>query len=197
MFTGIIEEVGRVREVRPFAEGARLTIASRFADEIKAGDSIAVNGVCLTAESGEYPEGCVVVCAVGETLRRTTAGSWRRDTRVHLERALKASGRFDGHIVQGHVDGVGNVLRAGRESSEFVLTLRVGSALRKYVVEKGSLAVNGVSLTVGAIGGGHCRLFIVPETLARTSIGDYRAGERVNLEVDIVAKYVESLHAGR
>ncbi len=197
MFTGIIEEVGRVREVRPFAGGARLTIAAGFADEIRAGDSIAVNGVCLTAESGESPQGCFVVSAVEETLRRTTAGRWRRDTRVHLERALKASGRFDGHIVQGHVDGVGNVLRAGRESAEFVLTLQIASALRKYVVEKGSLAVNGVSLTVGAISGGHARLFIIPETLARTTIGEYRAGERVNLEVDIVAKYVESLGARR
>ncbi len=197
MFTGIIESVAKVESVQPYAGGRRLTFSAGCADEIGAGDSVALDGICLTAESGERPAGQFVVSAVEETLRRSTATEWRRGTRVHLERALPANGRFDGHIVQGHVDGVGSVLRAGREGSDWVLTLHLDAALRRYVVEKGSLAVNGVSLTVGSLRGGQSRLYIIPETLSRTCIGEYQPGRRVNLEVDLVAKYVESLLGSR
>ena len=197
MFTGIIEELALLEQVRPFAGGKRFIIAAECADEVRPGDSVALNGVCLTAESGKPGPGRLIVSAVTETLRRTTAGSWQRGRRLHLERALAAGGRFGGHIVQGHVDGVARVVRAGREGGEFVLALQIPEALRRYVVAKGSLTVDGISLTVGALRGGHCRLFIIPETLARTRVGAYRAGERVNIEVDLVAKYVESMTGAR
>ncbi len=194
MFTGIVEEVGEIRDIRPFPGGKRFTISAEFTrDNLGGGDSICVNGCCLTAEEIDREKGLFVVSAIEESLRRTNAGSWSRGLGVHLERALPAAGRFDGHIVQGHVDGVASVTRAGREGREFVLSIQLPAALRRYVVAKGSLAINGVSLTVGELRGGLCRLFIIPETINRTRIGQYRAGEKVNLEVDIIAKYVESL----
>ena len=193
MFTGIIEEIATVLSVQPYAGGRRLTISAPCGGQIRAGDSVALDGICLTAESGDRTGGQFVVAAGLETVRRSTAGEWRQGTRLHLERALRADGRFDGHIVQGHVDGVGQVLRAAAEGAEWVLTLQLDAALRRYVVEKGSLAVNGVSLTVGSIRGGQCRLYIIPETLRRTCVQEYRTGRRVNLEVDLIAKYVESL----
>jgi len=194
VFTGIVEEIGTVSQVAPFPGGKRFTLAAAFArGGLGLGDSISVNGCCLTAEEIDSGQGTFVVSAVEESLRRTNAGSWQRGTKVHLERALPAAGRFDGHIVQGHIDGIAGVLRAGREGREFVLSIQLPENLRRYVVSKGSIAVNGVSLTVGELRGGLCRLFIIPETLNRTQIGQYRAGEKVNVEVDLIAKYVESL----
>jgi len=197
MFTGLIEEIGRLVAVRPCAAGARLVIAARLAPEVRPGDSVAVHGVCLTAEQIDAAASTFTVVAVAETLRRTTAGEWRRGTRLHLERALLATDRLGGHMVQGHVDGVASVVRAGREGSDHVLALAIPEALRRYVVVKGALAVDGISLTVGALRGGLCRLYIVPETLARTLVAGYRPGTRVNIEVDLVAKYVESLSGDR
>jgi riboflavin synthase len=193
MFTGLVEEIGRVVALRPFQGGARVTIAAAMAPEVGPGDSVAVSGVCLTAERVDPSAGTFTAAAVAETLRRTTAGSWRAGTRVHLERALRAGDRLGGHFVQGHVDAVANVVWAGREGGEHVLAIAIPGALRGYVVAKSSLAIDGVSLTVGALRGGLCRLYIIPETLARTLVGGYRAGTRVNIEVDPVAKYVESL----
>jgi riboflavin synthase len=200
VFTGIVETIGTIEGVTPFPGGKRFTVSAAFAAaaaddraRLTGGASVAFNGVCLTAETINFDKGCFTVSAVEETLRRTSAGSWRRGSQVHLERALPADGRFDGHIVQGHVDGTGAVVKAGLEGREFVLAVQIPEALRRYVVAKGSLAVNGVSLTVGLLNRGLCRLFIIPETLERTLIGSYRAGEKVNLEVDLIAKYVESL----
>lgn len=193
MFTGIVEELAHLEQVKPFAGGRRIVIAAACADEVRPGDSIALNGICLTAETVRRGPGRIVVSAVSETLRRTTAEGWVRGKRLHLERALAADGRFGGHIVQGHIDGVARVLKVGREGNEFVLTLQIPEALRRYVVRKGSLTVDGISLTVGDLQGGHCRLYIIPETLTRTLVGSYRPGERVNLEVDLVAKYVEAM----
>jgi riboflavin synthase len=192
MFTGLIEEIGTLREVRPFAGGRRFRIgAGRLLGDLAAGDSIACDGVCLTVEE-TGPE-TFVVAAVAESLRRTTAGRWQRGRRIHLERALRAGDRLGGHWVQGHVDGLGSVLRAGREGKDFALGVRLPRELCRYVVAKGSLAVDGVSLTVGELHGTTCRLFLIPETLARTHLGALRPGEPVNLEVDLLAKYVESL----
>ena len=197
MFTGIVEETAQVTQVRATASGRRFWIAARCAAEVKPGDSVALDGICLTAEAMSAAEGTLVLCAMEETLRCTTAGGWRRSTRLHLERAMPAGGRFDGHLVQGHIDGVAAVVRCGRRGRDFILSLRLPQGLRRYVISKGSLAVNGVSLTVGELRGGLCLLYIIPETLVRTLIGSYRAGSKVNLEVDLIAKYVEHLAAGR
>ncbi len=194
MFTGLIEEIVTLQEVRPFPGGRRLSVrAAGVLSQMERGDSVALNGVCLTVEALDRTAGLFEVTAVEETVRRTTAGDWRRGRNLHLEQALAAGGRLGGHLVQGHVDGVARVVRIGRERREFVYTLALPSELRRYVVVKGSITVDGVSLTVGDLSAGRCRIFIIPETLARTLIGSYRAGERVNIEVDLVAKYVESL----
>ncbi len=197
MFTGLIDEIGSVVGVRPFAGGTRLEIAAAMASEIRPGDSVAVSGVCLTAETVDATAGTFTAAAVPETLQRTTASGWRRGTRLHLERALLATDRLGGHLVQGHVDGVARVVRSGPERGNHVLAIAIPEALRRYVVTKGALAVDGISLTVGALRGGLCRLYIVPETLARTLVAGYRPGTRVNVEVDLVAKYVESLSGRR
>ena len=193
MFTGIVEEVARIAQVRAIPGGKRFRVEAACTDAIERGDSVSLNGICLTAEQVVGGVGTFAVSAIAETLRRTTAGAWRSGSRIHLERALAATSRLGGHLVQGHVDGMARVMRAGREGCEFLLVLQLTAPLRRYVVSKGSLAVNGVSLTVGDLRGGLCRLHIIPETLDRTLIGSYRPGERVNLEVDIVAKYVEAL----
>ncbi len=193
MFTGLVAEIGCILARQTFAGGARLVISASMGSQLEPGESVAVNGVCLTAEGVDRPAGTFTVAAVAETLRRTTAGGWRRGTRVHLERAVRAADRLGGHLVQGHVDGVARVVRAGREGREFVLALAIPEALRRYVVDKGSLAVDGISLTVGQTKGGLCRLYIIPETLSRTLVASYRPGARVNIEVDQLAKYVESL----
>ncbi len=193
MFTGLIEEVGRITAVQPQPGGKRFAIEAHLATEMELGDSLAVNGVCLTAERIEMQRDRVVVSAVTETLRRSTAGRWRPGTRVHLERALQAGARLGGHLMQGHVDGVARVIRAGREGRDFILALRIPPGLRRYIVSKGSLAVDGMSLTVGDLRAGACRLYIIPETLSRTVVQSYRPGDPVNIEVDLVAKYVESL----
>lgn len=203
MFTGIVEEVARIAQIQAFRGGRRFRVEASCAGAVHPGDSVSLSGVCLTvetprsgtgmAETRRSSTGMLTVSAVEETLRRTTAGRWRPGSRVHLERALQAAGRLGGHLVQGHVDAVARIVRAGREGREFVLCLRLPAAFRQYVVVKGSLAVDGVSLTVGALSGGLCRLYIIPETLERTLIGSYRPGGQVNLEVDVVAKYVESM----
>jgi riboflavin synthase len=197
MFTGLVEEVAKITQVRSFSGGRRFELEAACGGQIDRGDSVALDGVCLTAEATDARTSRLWVAAVTETLRRTTAGSWRRGAGVHLERAVLAGGRLGGHLVQGHVDGVATVLRAGRAGREFVLALRLPRPLRRYLVSKGSLAVNGVSLTVGSLSGSTCRLFIIPETLERTLIGRYRPGQKVNLEVDLVAKYVEALSERR
>lgn len=198
MFTGLIEETGVLLEARAFAGGRRLRVeAPGIAAMLQTGDSVACHGVCLTAEAIDARAGAFTAAAVEETLRRTTAGEWRRGTRLHLERALRADGRLGGHIVQGHVDGLGRVLSAERRGGGRRITLRLPAELARYIVAKGSLAVDGVSLTVGARRGAVCELHLIPETLARTELGRLRPGARVNLEVDILAKYAESLLSAR
>lgn len=196
MFTGLIEEIGTLVEARAFAGGRRFRVsAPGIAAELAPGESVACNGVCLTVE--RCAQGAFTTAAVHETLRRTTAGRWRRGSRLHLERALRADGRFGGHLVQGHVDGMGRVVQAGRLRSEFALTVRVPAALRRYLVAKGSLAVEGVSLTIGELRGDACRLYLIPETYARTRLAHLKPGEPVNLEVDLTAKYIEALLPAR
>ena len=194
MFTGIIEELGTVEALDLGADPAALRIRSpRVLEGIALGDSIAVNGCCLTVTAvvGETWSADVIAT----TLAATTLGELRPGDRVNLERCVRADGRLDGHIVQGHVDGVGTV--TGREEADGTTLLRLAlpAGLSRYVVAKGSLAVDGVSLTVAAIDGEEVTLGLIPETLSRTTLGVRAVGDRVNLEVDVLAKYVEKLTA--
>lgn len=191
MFTGIVEQVGTVVAVNETEEGRRLTIAGKGLADLPIGASIAVNGVCLTAV--EIDGGRVSVDMVPETLARTNLGGAGVDSRVNLERPMPASGRFDGHIVQGHVDGTGLVTEVAETDGAVVMTIQASDAVMRYVVEKGSITVDGVSLTVAGIGEGWFSVALIPHTLEVTSLGLRREGDTVNLEVDVLAKYVEKL----
>jgi riboflavin synthase len=194
MFTGLVEGIGEVRGVRTRAGVRDLTIRSSFPrEDLAEGASIAVNGVCLTLVGPGGTEGDFTVQAVPETLHRTTIGRLKAGDTVHLERALRADARLGGHFVQGHVDGLGRVRRAGRRQGETTLEIAIPGRLERYIVEKGSIAIDGVSLTVGRVGPGWMRVHIIPKTAAVTLLAGYRAGHAVNLEVDLIAKYTESL----
>ena len=193
MFTGIIEELGTVESLTPGTDPARLQIRSpRVLDGISLGDSIAVNGCCLTVTAHEGDLWSADV--ISTTLAATSLGDLTSGDRVNLERCVRADGRLDGHIVQGHVDGVG-VVTAREEGGTTLLRLLLPEGLARYVVAKGSLAVDGVSLTVAEIDGDEVTIGLIPETLDRTTLGVRGVGDRVNLEVDVLAKYVEKLTA--
>ena len=194
MFTGIIEELGTVESLTLGADPARLRIRSpQVLEGIALGDSIAVSGCYLTVTAHEG--GSWTADVISTTIAATSLGDLAAGDRVNLERCVRADGRLDGHIVQGHVDGVGTV--TGREEADGTTLLRLAlpAGLSRYVVAKGSLAVDGVSLTVAAIDGEEVTLGLIPETLSRTTLGVRAVGDRVNLEVDVLAKYVEKLTA--
>jgi riboflavin synthase len=193
MFTGIVEEMGQVASAERRGDVLVVQVKTRRVSEgLERGGSIAVDGCCLTAVEVES-EG--FTCELtGETLARTAfAERLRPGAPVNLERPLRADGRFDGHIVQGHVDGVGTVRRLSRQGDGAELEVALPPGLERYVVEKGSIAVDGVSLTVAGLGPGVFRVALIPYTLEHTSLGQARAGGPVNLEVDVIAKYVERL----
>lgn len=191
MFTGLVQDTGTVESVERGEDGATLRIATELAPEIAEGDSVAVNGVCLTATTagGDSFE----TEAMNQTLTVTALSGLAAGNRVNLELAMKASDRLGGHIVQGHADGVGELLAA--EEDGFAKRLRVGLApeLLRYVVAKGSIALNGVSLTVAELGEGWAEVSLIPETLERTTLGEATEGDELNVECDVVAKYVERL----
>ena len=192
MFTGIVEEVGRVAEVARTGATAVLQVSCReVVDGAAPGDSVSVNGCCVTVTrlTGDG----FAADLMGETLARTALGDLAVGQAVNLERALAAGGRFGGHLVQGHIDAVGEVTAVERRPGETALTVALPPALAAYVVEKGSIAVDGVSLTVAAVDDGAFSVALVPHTLAATTLGGLRPGDRVNLEVDVVAKYVERM----
>jgi riboflavin synthase len=189
MFTGIVKGIGRVESVDRSAEGVRITVATPLAGELGAGDSIAVNGVCLTA--AEMDEGSFVAEVMNETLAKTSLSDAEAAAEVNLELPLRASDRLGGHVVQGHVDGVGVVLGVREDGFARRVTINAPGEVLRYVVEKGSVAVDGVSLTVVAVDEASLEVSLIPETLERTSLGRARPGTRVNLEVDLIAKYVE------
>lgn len=191
MFTGLIADLGAVSELELDRQGATLRIASPLARELQEGDSIAVNGVCLTAT--KVGEGDFETQAMHETLRRTSLGGLEAGARVNLELALRAGDRLGGHVVQGHVDGTGTVRGAREDGFARVLEIETDPSLARYLVEKGSVAVDGVSLTVSALEDGGFAVSLIPETLERTSLGRIGEGSRVNIEVDILAKHVERL----
>ena len=193
MFTGLVQERGTVTAVERTPDGARLTIATGLAAQLGEGDSVAVNGVCLTATAVQ--DGAFTADVMEETLRRSALGAAREGSAVNLELALRASDRLGGHFVQGHVDGTGTVAEVGEEGFSRVVRIAAEPDLLRYVAEKGSVAVDGVSLTVSAVDSAGLTVSLVPETLRRTSLGAVRPGEAVNLEVDVLAKYVDRLLA--
>ncbi|MGO0121756.1 riboflavin synthase [Desulfothermobacter acidiphilus] len=189
MFTGLIEEVGRVRQVVRGPASARFHLeARRLLEELRVGDSVAVNGACLTvtrlAPDGFWAD------AMAETLKRTNLGELGPGTPVNLERALRLGDRLGGHLVTGHVDGVGQIVRRRREDVACVLTISAPPPLVPYLLEKGSIAVDGVSLTIMAVEGDLFQVGIIPHTAAVTTLGTKCPGERVNLEADLIGKYV-------
>lgn len=231
MFTGLIEDLGRVRAVREHADGASIAVETGLASQIELGDSVSVNGVCLTATES-WPDGFGAQ-AMNETLRRSSLGTLRDGSPVNLELALRADARLGGHIVQGHVDGTAAVAGVREDGFARVIDLALdagsselqrggvegpagsdeahadgvvgdgrrderdlgggGSGLARYLVQKGSVAVDGVSLTVSELCDDGFSVSLIPETLQRTNLGSLRVGDRVNVEVDILAKHVERL----
>lgn len=188
MFTGIIEDVGRLAEVKPMTGGHRVRIATALASAIAPGDSLAVAGVCLTALL--VADGEVHADIGPETARITTLGGLARGERVNLERPLRADARLGGHFVLGHVDGVGTVAETRAEGESLWLTLTYPPSLAPLVIRKGSVTVDGVSLTIAGLDGRRIDLQIIPYTRAHTTLGDLRSGDRVNLECDVLGKYV-------
>jgi riboflavin synthase len=195
MFTGLIGDLGEVIAVRRDAAGATLQVRTRLARELAPGDSIAVNGVCLTA--AELADDAFVAQAMSETLARSTLGTLEAGARVNLELPLRAGDRLGGHIVQGHSDGTAVVAGVRPDGFARVLSLRVDSAIARYLVPKGSVALDGVSLTVSALGDDGFEVSLIPETLARTNLSDLAPGASVNVEADILAKHVERLIEAR
>jgi riboflavin synthase len=194
VFTGLIEEGGRIAEIRAAEKGARLAVSAVLVlDGLAIGDSVAVNGTCLTAV--EITAGGFVVDAVAETLRRTALGGLTAGDPVNLERPMRMGDRLDGHLVQGHVDGIGTVRSANPEGDSTVLEISAPPELLRYVVEKGSIAVDGVSLTVAGRLDDAFTVALIPHTMSVTTLGPQALGRAVNLEVDVVAKYVEALAA--
>ena len=192
MFTGIVEEVGRVAELDLTPDGARIAIeAPVLAPLARIGDSVAISGCCLTvvAVDGEL----LRFEAVPETLSRTSLGTLAAGSRVNLEDALRAGEPFGGHIVQGHVDGVGEITAIAPEGDGYRLTVRAPAELLRYVVEKGSVGVAGISLTIAALRDDGFEIALIPHTWISTTISGLEVGDPVNLEVDVIAKYVERL----
>ena len=192
MFTGIVEELGHVVALDHGAESARLSVAGPLVtSDAVHGASIAVNGVCLTVV--EHDGGEFTVDVMAETLARSSLGDLATGDRVNLERAMPASGRFGGHVVQGHVDGTATILQRVPGDRWEVVEFSLPADLARYVVEKGSITVDGVSLTVASVGPDTFSVSLIPTTLALTTLGHKGTGDRVNLEVDVIAKYVERL----
>jgi riboflavin synthase len=194
MFTGIIEELGQVASIDINGQQRRLAVASsRLVKELKQGDSISVSGVCLTAV--EISKSSFTCDLAQETWLRTSFSRLKPSAQVNLELPMRANGRFDGHVVQGHVDGIGTVMSFEEvaDGNDFVLQINIPSELMRYVVAKGSLAIEGISLTVAAIEETNVQVAIIPHTAEVTNLRSLKPGDPVNLEVDVIAKYVEKM----
>ena len=188
MFTGLIEAIGEVAEMKPTPSGFRLRLTTPIAREISPGDSVSVNGVCLTAVSSD--DGGIDADISPETARVTALGSLRRGALVNLERPLRADARLGGHFVQGHVDATGTIEEMRPDGDSFWLTVRYPALLAPYIVRKGSIAVNGISLTVAGLDERRFDVQIIPYTWEHTNLHVAKAGDPVNLECDILGKYV-------
>jgi riboflavin synthase len=196
VFTGIVEELGEITAVENLADASRFTVRGPVVtDGAKHGDSIAVNGVCLTVV--EFGDGSFTADVMAETLKRSGLGALRPGSRVNLERPMALGGRLGGHLVQGHVDGTGTVLERTPAEHWELVRISLPAELARYVVEKGSITVDGISLTVVDAGADHFTVSLIPTTLALTTLGIKQPGEPVNLEVDVIAKYVERMLGDR
>jgi riboflavin synthase len=195
VFTGLVQDLGTVTAVDAAADGVRLAVQTRLSAELEEGDSVAVNGVCLTATA--IADGQFAADVMLETLRRSSLADVRAGTSVNIELPLRAADRLGGHFVQGHVDGVGTVRDVRGDGFARVVTVAAPPEVLRYVVEKGSIAVDGVSLTVAAYGDDWFSVSLIPETLERTILGAAETGRQVNLEVDVLAKYIERLVPAR
>lgn len=192
MFTGIIEEIGMVQTIRRNTASNMITFeASVVLEDARKGDSIAVNGVCLTITS--FSGSCFTVDIMHETLKRSSLSSLRPGDSVNLERAMPALGRFGGHIVAGHIDGTGKITAVRKDDNAVWYTIQTSSNLSRYIIEKGSIAVDGVSLTVASIAGNQFSVSVIPHTVKNTILSQKGAGDCVNLENDCIGKYVEKL----
>jgi riboflavin synthase len=194
MFTGIVEEVGRVSSIEQLGENRRITIAAtNTPKELKPGDSVAVSGVCLTAI--DIKPGSFCADLAPETWSRTSFSRMHEGALVNLELPMKADGRFGGHIVQGHVDGVGKLIELVRiaDSENWWLHIELPSEIEKYTVYKGSISIEGISLTVAKLEGSRCTIAIIPHTVEMTNLNSLRPGDPINLEADLIAKYVEKM----
>jgi riboflavin synthase len=195
MFTGIISAIGKIAELEHRQGDVRISIHAPELgfEDVGLGDSIACNGVCLTAVE-LIDQGFIADVSV-ETLSLTTIEHWKVDTGINLEKAMQASDRFGGHIVSGHVDGIGEVVSLHEDARSWRFTIKAPANLAKYIAQKGSITVDGTSLTVNAVNGSEFELNIVPHTMIHTVISDYQVGSKVNLEVDLIARYLERLTA--
>ncbi|HET7508870.1 MAG TPA: riboflavin synthase [Solirubrobacterales bacterium] len=193
MFTGLIQDVGTVESIERTSDGATLCISTPLFSELEEGDSIAVNGCCLTATA--TGDGQFETEAMNQTLQVTALGGIDEGSRVNLELAMRASDRLGGHIVQGHVDGVGTVSSVSDDGFARRVRVDLPAQLLRYVVDKGSITLHGVSLTVADLGDSWAEVSLIPETLERTNLGEAEPGSKLNVECDIVAKYVERLVA--
>jgi riboflavin synthase len=191
VFTGLVQDLGTVTAVDATGDGVRLDVRSALAGELAKGDSVAVNGVCLTAT--DVADGHFCADVMHETLRRSSLAEVAGGTRVNLELPVRAADRLGGHVVQGHVDGVGTVRELRDDGFARLMTIAAPPQLLRYVVGKGSIAVDGISLTIVEVGEDAFSVSLIPQTLVRTNLGGAAPGQPVNLEVDVLAKYVEKL----
>lgn len=196
MFTGIVEELGQVEKLETLTDAVRISIAGPLVvSDAKIGDSISVNGVCLTVT--EKTQSSFSADVMQETLNRSTLGKLSEGSKVNLERPVTLATRLGGHMVQGHVDGMGQIISREKSENWDVVTIEPPKDLLKYIVEKGSITVDGTSLTVASVNEKVFTVSLIPETLAKTTLGLVQVGDKVNLEVDVMAKYVEKLMAAQ
>lgn len=190
MFTGIVEEIGTIKKVEKGAKSSKLTIeGAKIFDDLKLGDSVAVNGVCLTVT--EYTKNTFTADVMNETLSRSNLGDLKNGSRVDLERAMAADGRFGGHIVSGHIDGTGRIVKTEKDDIAVWYTIAANKKIMKYIIEKGSVTIDGISLTVAKVTDTDFSVSIIPHTAKETVLGFKKAGDTVNLENDVVGKYIE------
>jgi len=192
MFTGIIEEIGKISSIHPIAGGMRMKISSsKILDDISVDDSICVSGVCLTAikveDDGFWVE------AVGATLEKTTFSKMQLSSSVNLERSMRLNDRLGGHFVQGHTNGTGTILEINKLGENYFLKIKVNESLEKYLIEEGSITIDGVSLTIAELDGSKVGIFLIPHTWHNTIIQYKKIGDKVNVETDVLAKYIEKL----
>jgi riboflavin synthase len=195
MFTGIIETLGTVQEIKKDKDNVHITIASSITDELQIDQSVAHNGICMTVVA--INQNLYTVTAIGETIKKTNISHWKTGDKINLERAMKLGDRLDGHIVQGHVDQIGNCITAKETNGSWYFTFKYDESLGNITIEKGSITVNGVSLTVVDSGKNNFSVAIIPYTFEHTNFNSFEEGTKVNLEFDVIGKYVSRLYGNK